>query len=77
MILYVKFMSIIKISKDLFDELNKLRKDNDTFEDVLWDLLEVDMELSEETKKNIKLAEKNIKEGKVYSLDEVKEKILK
>jgi len=65
----------IQISNDLLEKL-KLRKmyKKESYEEVIWDLLEDTMELSEETKRNIKQAEKDIKEGRVISLAEVKKK---
>ena len=47
----------------------------ETYEDVIWDLIEDTKELSEETKRNIKIAEQQIKEGKTVSLEEVKKKL--
>ena len=46
----------IQISKDLLEEL-KSRKmyDKESYEEVIWDALEDSMELSEETKKRIKI----------------------
>ena len=57
---YVRAMAstTIQISKDLLDEL-KSRKmyDKESYEDIIRDLLEDTMELSEETKRNIKKSE--------------------
>lgn len=63
----------IQISKDLLEEL-KSRKmySNESYEDIIWDLLEDTMELSEETKKNIKEAEADIAAGRVYTHEEIK-----
>ena len=49
--------------------------DKESYEEVIWDLIEDTMELSEETKNNIELSRKQIKEGKVYTLEEVKKKL--
>lgn len=65
----------IQISKDLQGELNKRRLfDRETYEEVIWDLIEDTMELSEETKRNIAQAEKEIREGKTITLEELKKK---
>lgn len=48
--------------------------DKETFEEVIWDLIEDSMELSEDTKKNIIEAEKDIKEGRTFSLKELKKR---
>lgn len=63
----------IQISTDLLKEL-KARKMyvKESYEEVIWDLLEDTMELSEETKKNIEQSLKDIREGRTYTLEEVK-----
>jgi len=65
----------IQISKDLFDELkNRKLYNKETYEDVIWNLLEPTMELSNKTKRNIKISEQEIKEGKTFSHEEIKKK---
>jgi predicted transcriptional regulator len=66
----------IQISKSLLEEL-KSRKSysKESYEDIIWDLLEDTMELSEETLADIKIAEKEIAEGKVYTHEEVKKEL--
>jgi hypothetical protein len=49
--------------------------EKESYEDVIWDLLEDRFELSEETKRDIALAERDIKEGRVYTLEEVKKEL--
>mgnify|MGYP004000802589 CR=1 FL=1 len=69
-------VTTIQISEDLQQELaNRKRFAKETYEDVIWDLIEDTKELSEETKRNIKIAEQQIKEGKTVSLEEVKKKL--
>ncbi len=66
----------IQISNELVHILkNRKQYDNESYEEVIWDLLEDTMELSEETKKEIKQAEKEFKEGKIVSLAEVKKNL--
>lgn len=66
----------IQVSNKLVRELkNKKMYDKESYEDVIWDLLEDMMELSEETKRHIKQAEKEIKEGKTVTLAQVKKKL--
>lgn len=68
----------IQISTDLQGELSKRKLyDRETFEEVIWDLIEDTMELSEETKRNIAIAEKEIKEGKFITLEDYKKKLRK
>lgn len=77
MVFYIVAMvTTIQVSKELLEEL-KTRKmyDKESYEEVIWDALEDSMELSEETKKRIKIAEEDIRAGRVYSLDDVKKEL--
>ena len=66
----------IQVSGTLQKELTKRKLFNkETYEEVIWDLIEDTMELSEETKKDIEISRKQIKEGKVISLEEVERKL--
>ncbi|HLC72112.1 MAG TPA: hypothetical protein VJH37_00855 [Candidatus Nanoarchaeia archaeon] len=66
----------IQISKNLQTELNKRKfSERESYEEVIWDILEDTLELSEETKKDIAQAEKDIKEGRVFTHEEVKKKL--
>ncbi|MBU0979214.1 MAG: hypothetical protein KJ709_00275 [Nanoarchaeota archaeon] len=69
-------VTTIQVSKELVEEL-KTRKmfDRESYEEVIWDLIEDTMELSEETKRNIKQAEKDIREGRVYTHEQVKKEL--
>jgi hypothetical protein len=68
-------VTTMQVSKELLEEL-KSRKmyDKESYEDIVWDLLEDSMELSEETKRRIKRSEKQIREGKTISHEEIKKK---
>lgn len=69
-------MTTIQISKDLKEELQKRKLyEKETYEDIIWDILEDTMELSEETIKNIEQSEKDIAKGKSYTLEEVKKEL--
>ncbi|MEN7982650.1 MAG: hypothetical protein ABFQ65_04335 [Nanoarchaeota archaeon] len=69
-------VTTIQVSSDLRNALaEKKFYDKETFEEVIWDLIEDSMELSEETKKNIKEAEEDIKAGRVLSMEEMKRKL--
>ena len=66
----------ISISQELLSKLKERKLyDKESYEEVIWDALEDSMELSAETKKRIELAEKDIQEGRVYSLEEVKKEL--
>ncbi len=66
----------IQISKNLLEKLQLMKMHNkESYEDIIWDLIEDRMELSDETKNNIALSEKQIKEGKTISLEELKKEL--
>ena len=66
----------IQVSKKLADSLKERKMyANESYEDVIWDLLEDTMELSEQTKRHIKQAEREIREGKTVPLAEVKRRL--
>ncbi len=65
----------IQISQDLQEALNKKKLFiKETYEEVIWDLLEDTMELSEETKKNITEGREQIKRGETLTLEKVKKR---
>ena len=67
----------IQISDDLQKELSKKKLyDRETYEEILWNLIEDTMELSEQTKKDIEQSRKEIIEGKTVSLEEIKKKFI-
>jgi predicted Mrr-cat superfamily restriction endonuclease len=66
----------IQISEGLQKELTKRKFfEKETYEEVIWDLVEDSQELSEEAKEEIALARAEIKEGKVHTLAEVKKEL--
>jgi predicted transcriptional regulator len=66
----------IQVSKNLREELQKRKLyDRESYEEVIWDLIEDSMELSEETKRNIAESEKDIKEGRVHKWEDVKKRL--
>ena len=72
----IAMATTISVSQELLSKL-KERKfyDKESYEEVIWDALEDSMELSKETKKRIIIAEKDIKNGRIYSIEEVKKEI--
>ena len=65
----------IQISQDLRQELNKMKLfDRETYEEVIWDVIEDSKELSEETKKDIIEARKAYARGEFVSLSDYKKK---
>ena len=66
----------IQISEELQKTLlEKKHFDKESYEDVIWDVLEDAMELTEQTKKDIKEARREIKEGKFKTLEQVKKEL--
>jgi hypothetical protein len=66
----------IQISNELQDSLLKRKLyDKETYEEIIWDLLEDTMELSEETKRNIEQSRKEIAAGKTISLEKLKKEL--
>ena len=69
-------VTTIQVSNELMKQLkNRKLYDKESYEDIIWDLLEDSMELSEETKKHIKQSEEDIKAGRVYSHEQVKKEL--
>ena len=65
----------IQISSDLQQELNKMKLfARETYEEVIWNVIEDTKELSEQTKRDIALSRKEISEGKFVTLSELKKK---
>ena len=63
----------IQISRDLLEQLKKRKIGNgESYERVIWDLLEDTMELSDETKRAIAEGRNQIQEGKVVSFEDLK-----
>ncbi len=66
----------IQVSKELLTKLKLMKMyRNESYEDIIWDLIEDRLELSDEAKKNVAKSEKEIREGKVVSLEDIKKKI--
>jgi predicted CopG family antitoxin len=64
----------IQISSELLAELKKRKlHEKESYEEVIWDLIEDTMELSDETKRNIAFYEKN--PSKTIPLEEVKRRL--
>jgi hypothetical protein len=65
----------IQISKELLGKLALMKMhEKESYENVIWDLIEDRMEFSQETMVNIEKSEGEIKAGKIISLEEIKKK---
>lgn len=66
----------IQISRELLEKLAGMKmSDKESYENIIWDLIEDRLEFSKQTKINIALSEKEIKEGKTTSLEQIKRKL--
>lgn len=66
----------IQINHDLLDILRSRKLyDKESYEEVIWDLMEDVAEISDETRKLIRQAETDIKEGRIYSIEKVKKEL--
>ena len=63
----------IQVSPELVQELkNRKMLDNESYEEIIWDLIEDAMELSGETKREIEQSEKEYKAGKFRAFEDIK-----
>ena len=66
----------IQVSNELLEKLKSMRMyEKESYETIIWDILEDRMELSKETKKNIEKSLSDFKAGRIVSLDEIKRKM--
>ncbi len=69
-------VTTIQISEELKKELQKRKMYvKETYEEVIWNLIEDTQELSEETKRNIEISLQQIKEGKYKTLEQVEKEL--
>ena len=69
-------MATIRISDELLETLNSKKIfDEDSYEEVIWSLIEYNMELSEETKRRVEKSRKEMAEGKFYTHEQVKKEL--
>lgn len=69
-------VTTIQISEELKKELSKKKfSDRETYENIIWDLLEDTMELSEKTKKELEESRIELSEGKISTLAQVKKEL--
>lgn len=66
----------IQISNELLEFLKKRKiAEKESYEEVIWDLVEDTMELSEETKRNIAQSREEYKQGKVHKWEDIKKEL--
>ncbi len=65
----------IQVSEELMGKLKERKLyEKESYEELIWGLLEDSMELSKQTVKEIEQSLKEAKEGKTYSFEEVKKR---
>lgn len=63
----------IRISRDVKTQLDKMKLfERETYNNVIENMIEDNLELNEKTKREIEEARKEVREGKVISHEEVK-----
>ena len=66
----------IQVSKELLEKLKLMKMHaKESYEDLIWDLVEDRMEFSDETKRNLAQSQKEFEQGKTVSLEEIKKKL--
>ncbi|HLD72239.1 MAG TPA: antitoxin VapB family protein [Candidatus Nanoarchaeia archaeon] len=63
----------IQISEDLHTELVKRKLfERESYEEVIWDLIEDNLEINAETKKELAESRADARAGKISSLEQIK-----
>lgn len=66
----------IQISRELLEKLALMKMhQKESYENIIWDLIEDRLELSDETKKDIAEAREDVKKGKFKTLEQVKKEL--
>ena len=66
----------IQISNELLEKLKSMKMyDKESYEEVIWDMVEDHMELSLETKRNIEKSLGDIKAGRTKSHEQIKREL--
>jgi predicted transcriptional regulator len=69
-------VTTIQISEELKKELARKKLSNrETYESIIWDLLEDTIELNAMTKKELEESRQEIKAGKIYTLGQIKKEL--
>ena len=69
-------VTTIQVSEKLLDTLKRKKLyDKESYEEVIWDLVEDTQEVNAETKQEIEQARADIKEGKFFTHEQVKKRL--
>lgn len=72
----VTMETTIQISRELLEKLALMKMhQKESYENIIWDLIEDRMELSDETKRDIAEAREDIKKGRFKTLEQVKKEL--
>ena len=77
MVTYMTAMATtIQVSEKLLDTLKKRKLyDRESYEEILWDLIEDSIEVNGEAKQRIEQARAEIEKGKFYTHEQVKKRL--
>lgn len=65
----------IRVSKQILDLLKSMKTSpKESYDEVIWDLVESHLDLNEETKKHIEESIKEYERGEYFTLEELEEK---
>ena len=65
----------IRITQNLHKALGSVKAQNESFESLLWDLIEPYLKLSDKTEKEIEESKKEYSRGEIFFLKEIKEEL--
>jgi len=66
----------IQVSKNLLEKLARMKMhEKESYENIIWDLVEDRMQFSEGTKRRIEKSRLEIEQGKTISLERVKKRM--
>jgi len=66
----------IQISGELLQRLRNMKAySKESYESIIWDLIEDRLEFSEQTKENLKKSEEEVRAGKTISLEKINKKV--
>ena len=68
-------VTTIQINENVKRTLDRLKTGKETYEEVIWNLIEDREEISKDTKESISVAREQIKRGEVFTLEEVKKEL--
>ncbi|MEK6894253.1 MAG: hypothetical protein AABX10_02205 [Nanoarchaeota archaeon] len=65
----------IRVSKRILHLLQSMKTHSkESYDEIIWDLIEPHLELNEKTKRSIEESRKEIEKGNYYTLEEIKQK---